>query len=137
MPHNELLLGNVLVRLLGLQAYHSAELVLLYEALNSNPGIPHGLLDGVRGKDPDVQKRLDEYADKILHAVLCAFGAGLRQTAPDMVEFTSLADELEEYAARFNPAKEASPGQSAPPDNPEEEWLRRVLDRLDPPDGIT
>lgn len=136
MQHNEVLLGNVLVRLLGLYAQTVAEFSFLCARVKAIPGLPDGFFDGLLDKNLVVEKQLEKDSDRVLYEILRAFGNGLRGTAPDLVEFSALADELQEYATRFDPAKETISGHSASPSNPEEEWLRRALDRLDPPDGI-
>lgn len=134
MEPNERLLGNVIVRLLYLHAEAVADLCLLCERIKTIPGLPQGFFDGVMDGDPAAEKRLQKDADRYLYAILGKLGAALRETAPDLVEFTSLADELEEYVSRLDPAKETISGPSASPGHPDEAWLRRVMASLDPPD---
>lgn len=136
MEPRELLLGNVIVRLLGLQALATAELLLLCERIKTIPGLPAGFFDGIMSHDPVVEGWLDKASDRVLYETLRHFGAALRREAeaPDSVGFSSLADELEEYATRFDPVKGTTPGPSGSPSKLEEEWLRRVLASLDPPD---
>ncbi|MDR4485296.1 MAG: hypothetical protein R3B95_19195 [Nitrospirales bacterium] len=128
-PHGPL--SNFLIyRLLEFLAISSTDDIFLAEALMDTPGLPQRVRDVILGTDPVVEQRRNEAVTKVHYKMLSKLAEELREAAPYDTEFSSLAEELEESAARLNPEREA-PGPSASPSKPEEEWLRRNLASLD------